>query len=134
LLVLTGVTVDHPEAGSEGSGVELHHIHLVHLANQLKYGRGLFIVGAIVESPQLAHGGRLHGKDCAPLPNWSATVQQGLNEIGIPGFAQVLHCSPGSRSIALQCLLQTSGLGAFEPNAVMASWPLLWLVDTETRS
>ncbi|KAF4730175.1 hypothetical protein FOZ62_023630, partial [Perkinsus olseni] len=133
LLVLTGVTVDHPEAGSEGSGVELHHIHLVHLANQLKYGRGLFIVGAIVESPQMAHGGSPHGKDCTPLPNWNAAVQQGLNEIGIPGFAQILHCSPGSRSIALQCLLQTSGLGAFEPNAVMASWPLLWLVDTETR-
>ncbi|KAF4677520.1 hypothetical protein FOL47_000908 [Perkinsus chesapeaki] len=132
LLVLTGVTVDHTDAGQEGAAIELHHIQLVHLANQLKYGRGMFIVGAIVESSQLSPStGPIIKDDHTIPPDWSSIVQQGLNEIGIHGFAQVadhlfLFPLAGIKS-------QTSGLGAFEPNAVMASWPLLWLVDKQTR-
>ncbi|CEM08836.1 unnamed protein product [Vitrella brassicaformis CCMP3155] len=120
VLALVGLT-PNPD-GSQG--LVLNDTELVHFVSQLKEGRGLTILGGIVdEDPTKLKFNTLR--------NWNHTVSKSLRDIDIMGFAKILYS--GKRLEALSHIIQLSGLGGFEPNCIVASWPIDWAVNTDAR-
>jgi len=126
ILVLTGLTVQ-----SDRKGIQLHDMELVHLASQLKAGKGLTIVGGVIHVPDLGRGSFLSKMSANKIRDWSQVVHSNLQDLGIAGFAKCVYAAQLGEGI--MSLIQTAGLGAFQPNCVMVSWPFSWVVVPEAR-
>eukprot|EP00397_Hematodinium_sp_SG-2012_P001550 GEMP01001553.1.p1 GENE.GEMP01001553.1~~GEMP01001553.1.p1 ORF type:complete len:787 (+),score=167.42 GEMP01001553.1:882-3242(+) len=126
ILVLTGLTID-----KDKEGLTLHDIELVHCASQLKAGRGLTIVGGVINVPDLGRGSFLSRLSTTQIQDWSQVVHDNMKELGIAGFARCVYAAQLGEGIL--SLIQTAGLGAFQPNCVMVSWPFSWVVVPEAR-
>merc|ERR1712232_43180 len=55
-----------------------------------------------------------------------------LDQYKIAGFGRIVYTDDYSNG--LLCLMQISGLGAFQPNCVLAQWPKKWRDSSEDRA
>lgn len=128
LLVITEASIR--EEGQEGFQREVLDVfepELLGFASQLKGGRGITIIGGICSSDcdvfgegglfvaEHQHKKVLDGQDA---------MQSLLKRYDIEGFGRMVYTSDYSNG--LLCLMQISGLGAFQPNTILAAWPQQW--------
>ena len=96
---------------------------LISFAAQLKQRKGLSIVATAVP-----------GNLTSPEDRFAADQQQRQLEsfmqvFSLDGFAKVLVAD--NPDLSLPELVQNSGLGALEPNAVVMGWPAVWREDPD---
>lgn len=104
--------------------LRLAHPKLLTFASQLKAGKGLTLVSAVIEgdfkkNAELAKAAR-------------NTLQESMNEERVKGFADVLVAP--SILDGLSYLIQTAGLGGLKHNTVIAGWPRHWRRPVASRS
>lgn len=115
---------------------------LVRLAGQLKKGKGVTMVTSVREERLVALLNRIreerfrakargHADELDDRPPLEVAVgdpqrnlQRFMRRCGVDGFAQLV-VSPEAFP-ALETAIQTSGLSALRPNAVMIGWPRHW--------
>lgn len=73
-------------------------------------------MSALSEGGDFARAG-----DPESLDDGKDSMKKVLEEYQIEGFSRLLYTSNFVEGV--QCLIQTAGLGAFQPNCVMCSWP-----------
>jgi len=106
---------------TRGESCELTRPRMLALLSQLKGGRGLCILGSIVE-------GRL-ATDVAKRTQCENNLRAQRDAAKVKGFSQVVMCpdvTPG-----LGSLIQTAGLGALAPNTAMIAWSTSWRDDPD---
>jgi len=79
----------------------------------------------------LGRGSFLSRLSSTQIRDWSQIVQRDLKDAGIAGFVKCLYANHLGEGI--MSLIQTAGLGAFQPNCVLVSWPFSWMVVPEAR-
>ena len=139
VLLLTGLTPD-----SDGQGLMINDMELVSFVSQLKHGQGVCIIGGIVSNQSVHESnasrnisvemkGLLEGISMGDgtVHDWHAELQDNLKDLGVQGFVEVLYTTHLTDGIMI--LLQTAGLGAFEPNTVVAAWPWTWAINADVR-
>lgn len=104
--------------------VEPESKRLLSLVSQLKHGRGLTIVGSILEGDFNERAGDVVLakevlKDC-------------MKEEKVKGFLKVIVASTATEGISF--LTQSSGLGGLEPNTVVITWPKNWRERQQWKS
>jgi hypothetical protein len=122
---------------------------LVRLAGQLKKGKGVTMVTSVREERLVSLLNRIreerlrakvHGhvddEDTRPplevaVGDPQRNLQRFMNQSGLDGFAQLV-VSPDAFS-ALETAVQTSGMSALRPNAVVIGWPRRW-AETASRA
>ena len=87
--------------------------------------------GVLVDSPNLGRGSFLATLESQKVRDWARVIQKNLQEMGISGFAKMVYAS--HREEGILSLIQTAGLGALQPNSVLASWPFSWVLNKEAR-
>ncbi|KAG8200488.1 hypothetical protein JTE90_000568 [Oedothorax gibbosus] len=92
------------------------HRKLVSFASQLKAGKGLTLVSAVLEGEYT----KRHSEAQAA----KLSLKKTMTEEKVKGFADVV-VSP-SVANALSHLIQTTGLGGLKHNAVIMGWPFNW--------
>ncbi|KAL9974990.1 hypothetical protein ACROYT_G012103 [Oculina patagonica] len=97
---------------------------LLSLASQLKHGRGLTIVGSILE------GDFNERVDDVALAK--EVLNDCMKEEKVKGFMKVIVASTASEGISF--LAQSSGLGGLEPNTLMITWPENWRERSQWKS
>ena len=106
-------------------------MQIIQFAAQLKAGQGLCIIGAVIDTPNLGRGSYLSRLAYQQIHDWNAIIANNLREMGIISFAKAVFAS--HREEGILSLIQTAGLGALQPNCVLASWPFSWVVNPEAR-
>lgn len=125
LLVITEADIaerDVPDADTP-EVIVLSNPELLNLASQLKGGRGITIFGGVCLGKDTFGDGGLF---VSPLARQRAldgqiTIQRLLKKHAIEGFGRMVYVE--DFSAGLLSLVQIAGLGAFQPNCVMAAWP-----------
>jgi amino acid transporter len=115
------VTAANQEEHGKG-GLCLEGPQILDFVSQLKGGRGITIVGAICnEDPRQA--GPFVSKDVKQDKSAGArqALQGMLQTHHIKGFSHLVHTKIFDEAVT--CLMQSAGLGAFQPNCVLAAWP-----------
>ncbi|CAE7550458.1 SLC12A5 [Symbiodinium pilosum] len=125
LLVVTEPKM-RPLSSSEGSALLFPDLGILKIASQLKNGRGFIVLGGIccAKGPGklLSQGGLfLSEKMSDQVAESHYEVKELLRKYMIDGFGKIVYSE--DFTTALTDLVQSSGLGAFEPNCVLASWP-----------
>ncbi|KAL9646972.1 hypothetical protein ABK040_013830 [Willaertia magna] len=92
------------------------HPEILHLAGQLKKGRGLCIVTAVIE-------GEFRRKSKQAQKEKEALSLK-MKEMNIKGFANVIVARTYQEGI--KYLIQASGLGGLTPNSVISGYPHHW--------
>lgn len=57
-------------------------MELIHLASQMKAGKGLCVVGAVVDTPDLGKGSFLAKLEYQRIKDWGDIIQESLHEMG----------------------------------------------------
>eukprot|EP00920_Eleutheroschizon_duboscqi_P005241 GHVT01012074.1.p1 GENE.GHVT01012074.1~~GHVT01012074.1.p1 ORF type:complete len:758 (-),score=40.98 GHVT01012074.1:237-2510(-) len=105
-------------------GVVIADSQLLSFVSQLKHGNGLTIVSGVIEEDAAKI-------DMSRIRKLNRGLADALKDLDIVGFSKILFTS--NRDQGVIDLLQTSGLGGFEPNCVVASWPVDWVVNKRAR-
>lgn len=100
------------------------HPRFFSLAAQLKAGRGLTILGTVLE------GEYVHRSTDAELVE--KTLKETMVQEKVKGFSKVLVAHDVREG--LNIMVQTVGLGGMKPNTVMVGWPNDWHVSNDDRS
>uniref|UniRef100_H3AAP7 Solute carrier family 12 member 7a n=2 Tax=Latimeria chalumnae TaxID=7897 RepID=H3AAP7_LATCH len=97
----------------------VHHPRLLSLTTQLKAGKGLTIVGSVIEGTYL----NKHSE--------ASTAEQNINTVmsteKTKGFCHVVVSS--NMRDGLSYLIQSAGLGGMKHNTVLMAWPDSWRVS-----
>jgi hypothetical protein len=115
------------EQDSRPETVVLEDPELVTFASQLKGGRGITIIGGICSSkPSGLFNDNLFldQRQRQNLKDGQMAMKQMLHDNEIQGFGRVVYTDDFSEG--LLCMVQTCGIGAFQPNCILASWPTNW--------
>ncbi|CAE7477296.1 Slc12a4 [Symbiodinium natans] len=125
LLVVTEPKM-RPLNSTEGSALLFPDLGILKIASQLKNGRGFIVLGGIcsTKGPEklLSQGGLfLSERMSDQVAESHFEVKELLRKYMIDGFGKIVYSE--DFTTALTGLVQSSGLGAFEPNCVLASWP-----------
>eukprot|EP00927_Polykrikos_kofoidii_P083178 TRINITY_DN8465_c0_g1_i1.p1 TRINITY_DN8465_c0_g1~~TRINITY_DN8465_c0_g1_i1.p1 ORF type:complete len:1014 (+),score=127.58 TRINITY_DN8465_c0_g1_i1:70-3042(+) len=127
LLVITSASVT-PAIGDQEEQLHIADKDLLKFVSQLKGGRGITILGCICSShgvPVFDEGGLFVNEDQEGiLSDGTAAIKRLLKEYRIEGFGHLMYTEHTHDGI--QCLVQTAGLGSFQPNCIMAAWPSEW--------
>jgi len=136
LLVVTEASitqVDQTGAGDAGKAegkevITLRDPELLPLASQLKGGRGITIFGGVCGTKGadvFSDGGLFVCRDQRQkvLDGQEAMLAL-LRRYSIEGFGRVVYTDNFSDGVL--SLVQISGLGAFQPNCVVSTWPREW--------
>ncbi|KRZ37508.1 Solute carrier family 12 member 6, partial [Trichinella pseudospiralis] len=91
---------------------------LMHFANQLKKGRGLTIVAAVM------NGNLLHEKDRKAAELLKASMKEAMKAAKVKGFTEVVISAYIPRNI--DTVLQCVGMASLRPNTVVIGWPENW--------
>ncbi|KRY57670.1 Solute carrier family 12 member 6, partial [Trichinella britovi] len=91
---------------------------LMHFANQLKKGRGLTIVAAVM------NGNILHEKDRKAAELLKASLKEAMKAAKVKGFTEVVISAYIPRNI--DTVLQCVGMASLRPNTVVIGWPENW--------
>eukprot|EP00930_Biecheleria_cincta_P096598 TRINITY_DN8841_c0_g1_i2.p1 TRINITY_DN8841_c0_g1~~TRINITY_DN8841_c0_g1_i2.p1 ORF type:complete len:1089 (+),score=175.20 TRINITY_DN8841_c0_g1_i2:220-3267(+) len=127
LILISEASFDeaHKEQGS--FSLKVHDSELLKLASQLKNGRGYIVLGGIC-STDFGHRDTANTKDWFMDDQMQQRVIDGnqraknlLKDYQIDGFGKVVYTNDFGTGV--ESLVQATGLGAFEPNCILASWP-----------
>lgn len=125
LLVITQATIAERDAGEQDECIALKEPELLCLASQLKGGRGITIFGGVCTTEGkdiFADGGNfMNVQQRDKVLDGQHAMSRLLHKWHIEGFGRVVHTEDFSSGI--MSLVQLSGLGAFQPNCVLACWP-----------
>lgn len=108
----------------EGSALIFPDLGLLKTASQMKNGRGFVVIGGIVSHKvkTLSQGGLfLSEKMADQVAEGNYEVKELLRKYMIDGFGKVVYSDDFANGLA--SLVQSGGMGAFEPNCILASWP-----------
>ncbi|CAK8998845.1 unnamed protein product [Durusdinium trenchii] len=109
----------------EGSALVFPDLGILKTASQLKNGRGFIVLGSIVtggKGKTLSQGGLFLSERMADqVAEGNAEVKDLLRKYMIDGFGKVVYSDDFANALA--DLVQSGGMGAFEPNCLLASWP-----------
>lgn len=101
---------------------------LLDFVSQLKGGRGITIVGAVCEESSKVVGQQSAFVAVGLPQEREAAGRESLERIilehQIKGFSRLVRTTNFNEGVS--CLAQIAGLGAFEPNCVLAAWPEDW--------
>ncbi|KAM3841506.1 solute carrier family 12 member 5 isoform 1-T1 [Vipera latastei] len=92
------------------------HPQLLSLTNQLKAGKGLTIVGSVLEGTFLDNHLQLQRAE--------ESIQRLMEAEKVKGFCQVVTSS--NVRDGMSHLIQSSGLGGLQHNTVLVGWPRSW--------
>jgi len=124
LLVITGASI-FEQTSTQEEKLCVHDPALLSLASQLKGGRGLTILGGICSSrgvPVFSDGGMFISQEQRQkVLDGQDSMKRLLQQYQIEGFGRMVYTQ--DYADGLMCLVQISGLGAFQPNCVLAAWP-----------
>jgi potassium/chloride transporter 4/5/6 len=132
LLVVAKANVsESSETGRECVNVE--NPDLLKFVSQLKGGRGFVIVGGIccngAYENYIEGAGMFSGMEKFMASDGQEAMQKLLNDYGISGFGKVIYTHDFQEG--LMGLVQNAGLGSFQPNSVITSWPPNWRNQTK---
>ncbi|CAE8598177.1 unnamed protein product [Polarella glacialis] len=131
LLVIAEASINHDQTSDE-TAVTVDKPDLLKLASQLKNGRGFIILGGICCSKDVnlfsSDGLFMNPGKQQKIMDGLSLVPKLLKEYGIEGFGRIIHTD--DHTAGLVSLIQNSGLGAFTPNSLLASWPSALALDT----
>ncbi|XP_031562034.1 solute carrier family 12 member 6-like [Actinia tenebrosa] len=99
---------------------------LLSLASQLKKGRGLSVVGSVLE------GSFTYEQRAKDVQSAKEILRQNMNDEKVKGFMKVITAEDVKEGISY--LIQASGLGALEPNTVLLAWPENWRERDQWKS
>ena len=100
---------------------------LLEFVSQMKEGRGLVVVSAILEGNIDDHT----FVSAQKVRQAAEELQTKADESGIHGFAEVTVARNRFDGFCSVC--QLSGLGSFKPNCVILAWPSSWKSVRDTR-
>uniref|UniRef100_A0A7S0AM74 Amino acid permease/ SLC12A domain-containing protein n=1 Tax=Pyrodinium bahamense TaxID=73915 RepID=A0A7S0AM74_9DINO len=131
LLVITEASIREEDAVdgiSKHEVLDVYEPQLLSFASQLKGGRGITILGGICSSEGVdvfSEGGMFvsHVQQRRVLDGQEA-MQNLLKTYSIEGFGRMVYTE--DYSSGLFSLMQIAGLGAFQPNCILAAWPPEW--------
>jgi hypothetical protein len=127
LLVITKASITDG-AQVEDELVQVHDPELLKFVSQLKGGRGFVIVGGVCCSSAFENfvegAGMFSGAEKFTASDGQVAMQKLLHEYGISGFGKVIYTHDFQEGV--MGLVQNAGLGSFQPNSVIASWPREW--------
>mmetsp|Transcript_29306 Transcript_29306/g.76791 ORF Transcript_29306/g.76791 Transcript_29306/m.76791 type:complete len:584 (-) Transcript_29306:169-1920(-) len=127
LLVITKASITG-DAQVEEELVQVHDPELLKFVSQLKGGRGFVIVGGVCCSSEFENftegAGMFSGVEKFTASDGQVAMQKLLHQYGISGFGKVIYTHDFQEGV--MGLVQNAGLGTFQPNCVMASWPREW--------
>lgn len=126
LLVISKASIALKETGDDEEMIVLEDDELFCLASQLKGGRGITIFGGVctTDGQDIFGDGGLFmggGGSSKRVLDGQEAMSRLLRKWRIEGFGRVIHTE--DYSAGLMSLVQLSGLGAFQPNCVLACWP-----------
>jgi len=128
LLVITGATIREEDSEQREEILEVTDLDLLVLASQLKGGRGFTIIGGVCSSKGVdvfSDGGMFVAQnERQKVLDGQNAMQRLLQKYSIAGFGRVVYTD--NYANGLMCLVQTAGLGAFQPNCVLTAWPKEW--------
>lgn len=104
--------------------VKVEHENLIRLAGQLKKGKGLTVVAALIQ------GDSTH-VDRSTLVKSQRHIEEFMDKENINGFTKVGVVA--EMNSAFEATIQMSGVGALSPNTYMSQWPLHWDRLTEAE-
>jgi len=127
ILVLTAAT-QSGDVYNDKETLTLEEPRLLDFVSQLKGGRGITIVGAVCEESSKV-GGQKSTFVATGLPQERETggreaLERIILEHQIKGFSRLVRTTNFNEGVS--CLAQIAGLGAFQPNCVLAAWPEDW--------
>ena len=108
----------------EGSALTFPDLGILKTASQMKNGRGFVVIGGIVSGKvkTLSQGGLfLSEKMADQVAEGNFEVKELLRKYMIDGFGKVVYSDDFVNGLA--SLVQSGGMGAFEPNCILAQWP-----------
>jgi len=124
LLVVTGASI----SDQDSQAVDIHDPEILCFASQLKGGRGITIIGGVCSSSGsdfFSNGGPFVSSHFRQnLADGQDEMKKVLQQYQIAGFGRIIYTE--NFSDGLLSLVQISGLGAFQPNCVLAQWPRDW--------
>ncbi|CAK0807379.1 unnamed protein product, partial [Prorocentrum cordatum] len=127
LLVITKASIVE-DAQTNNELVQVHDPQLLKFVSQLKGGRGFVIVGGICCNSafeDFVEGASMFsGLEKFTVSDGQVAMQKLLNEYGISGFGRVIYTHDFQKGVL--GLVQNAGLGSFQPNSIIASWPREW--------
>uniref|UniRef100_A0A915J4H6 Solute carrier family 12 member 6 n=1 Tax=Romanomermis culicivorax TaxID=13658 RepID=A0A915J4H6_ROMCU len=97
---------------------ELQNRKMLHLANQLKAGRGLTMVASIVEGDMTKLADRERAGEM------KEKLIAAMREAKVKGFTEVPICENLSDNVGT--VIQCVGMGGLRPNTVLLGWPYNW--------
>jgi len=128
LLVITEASLLCEDSEQPTDVLEIHEPELLTFASQLKGGNGITILGGICSgqgATELSNGGLFTcQKQRNNILDGQEAMKRLLQKYAIEGFGQVVYTNDYIE--AMMSLVQVSGLGAFQPNCVLAAWPSNW--------
>ncbi|CAM9200952.1 unnamed protein product, partial [Lampetra fluviatilis] len=104
--------------------LQVKNERLLSFASQLKAGKGLLIVGSVLQ------GAYLHSH--REVQAAEQTIRRLMESERVKGFCQVVVASRASEGVSH--LVQSSGLGGLKPNTVLMGWPTRWRQSTDPRT
>uniref|UniRef100_A0A8C4WUW7 Solute carrier family 12 member 4 n=1 Tax=Eptatretus burgeri TaxID=7764 RepID=A0A8C4WUW7_EPTBU len=104
--------------------LNVKHPRLLTFASQLKAGKGLTIVGSVIEGNIVTNYGEVQAAE--------QTVSNAMSSEKVKGFYQVLTVNEIREG--LSNLVQLCGLGVMKPNTVLMGWPYGWRQSSDPRS
>lgn len=130
LLVITEASIreETADGGNSEEVLDVYEPELLGFASQLKGGRGITIVGGVCSSQGtdfFGEGGMFVSQNNQQkVLDGQGAMQSLLKKYNIEGFGRMVYTQDYSNG--LLCLMQISGLGAFQPNTILAAWPHQW--------
>ncbi|XP_070576078.1 solute carrier family 12 member 4-like isoform X2 [Ptychodera flava] len=97
---------------------------LLTFASQLKAGKGLTLVGSVIEGDFLDNYGEAQAA--------KQSLKKLMQDEKVRGFAKVLVSKEVDQGLC--SLIQTCGLGGLKHNTVVIGWPYGWRQSTEEKS
>uniref|UniRef100_A0A0N5BDG3 Solute carrier family 12 member 6 n=1 Tax=Strongyloides papillosus TaxID=174720 RepID=A0A0N5BDG3_STREA len=98
--------------------VDIRYLNLLHLASQLKAGKGLTIVTSFVRGDPISVEDREHANKVR------ARMEFDMNSLHLRGFAKTLLYGENQIAGSLSTLIQSVGIGGLKPNTLLLSWPI----------
>ncbi|KAL3994536.1 Amino acid permease family protein [Acanthocheilonema viteae] len=97
--------------------IDKQNVNLINLAGQLKAGRGLAIVVALIK------GSVWNYDDRQKAEKVKESIQQNMSRVHLRGFGKTLLFDENQMDGCFTTLFQSIGIGGLKPNTVLMNWP-----------
>ncbi|KAM3719126.1 Potassium/chloride cotransporter [Dirofilaria immitis] len=97
--------------------IDRRYANLINLAGQLKAGRGLAIVVALMKGSICNHGDQQKAEEV------KERIRQDMLQVHLRGFSKTLLFDENQIDGCFTTLFQSVGIGGLKPNTVLLNWP-----------